>query len=241
MLSRLFYGFKDEPVSTGKLFVVMASQFILLLVFDLSLKLLLLITFLAALDVLSYYFERKWQKLNLIRLLFIVLVFILCGIFSSILLPDYYNQNLINFIDGCKSNSVIISEASRIDWQKLNLILFGSLFLLNEVNFGIRYFFEIFDLIPQVNRIEIRVRKRRIKNYNKEYNTGRIIGMLERILIFFFVLLGQYAAIGFIIAAKGFTRFKELENRSFAEYVLVGTLLSSFLAIGVAAIIKSLI
>ena len=34
-----------------------------------------------------------------------------------------------------------------------------------------------------------------------------------------------------MLAAKGFTRFKELDDRDFAEYVLIGTLLSSSLAI----------
>jgi hypothetical protein len=120
-----------------------------------------------------------------------------------------------------------------MDWQKNNLILCGGLFLINEMNFGIRYFFEIFSLQPKGHNVE--------DIDKKEYNTGRIIGMLERILIFFFVLSEQFAAIGLIIAAKGFTRYKELDNRDFAEYVLVGTLLSSLSAIIVAVIVKSLI
>ncbi|HEX6982721.1 MAG TPA: hypothetical protein VF181_08160 [Balneolaceae bacterium] len=40
-----------------------------------------------------------------------------------------------------------------------------------------------------------------------EYNTGRLIGMLERIFVFLFVLFNQYTAIGFILAAKGVARF----------------------------------
>jgi cytochrome b subunit of formate dehydrogenase len=76
---------------------------------------------------------------------------------------------------------------------------------------------------------------------NIEYNAGRIIGMLERIIIFFLVIAGQFTAIGLVIAAKGFTRFKELEDRQFAEYVLVGTFLSAIFSIAVAVIIKSCI
>jgi hypothetical protein len=75
----------------------------------------------------------------------------------------------------------------------------------------------------------------------KEYSTGRVIGMLERILIYFFVLINEFAAIGFIIAAKGFTRFKELDEREFAEYVLIGTLLSAASSIFTAIIVKQLI
>lgn len=71
-----------------------------------------------------------------------------------------------------------------------------------------------------------------------EYNRGRVIGLLERVLIYCFVLSGQFGAIGFTLAAKGFTRFKELEDRGFAEYVLIGTLLSSGLAMGVGVLVR---
>ena len=112
------------------------------------------------------------------------------------------------------------------------------MFLLNEVNFIIRYFFEALSLIPKITDKE---GKEIDEEDEKEYNAGRVIGMLERILILFFVLVNQFGAIGFIIAAKGFTRFKELDKREFAEYVLIGTLLSSVFAIAVAFLIKHLV
>ena len=58
---------------------------------------------------------------------------------------------------------------------------------------------------------------------------GEIIGLLERLLIFFFVLNGIWSAIGFLVAAKSIFRFGELkdrENRIEAEYILIGTLYS---------------
>jgi hypothetical protein len=45
------------------------------------------------------------------------------------------------------------------------------------------------------------------------------------------VLLGEYSAVGWIIAAKSLARFKALEDREFAEYFLVGTLASLLLAV----------
>jgi hypothetical protein len=45
------------------------------------------------------------------------------------------------------------------------------------------------------------------------------------------VLLGEYSAVGWIIAAKSLARFKALEDREFAEYFLVGTLASFLLAV----------
>ncbi len=60
---------------------------------------------------------------------------------------------------------------------------------------------------------------------------GRAIGVLERALTLTFVLLGQYGAVGLIIAAKSLARFKALEDREFAEYFLIGTLASLLLAV----------
>jgi hypothetical protein len=60
---------------------------------------------------------------------------------------------------------------------------------------------------------------------------GRAIGALERALALTLVLLGEYGAVGWIIAAKSLARFKALEEREFAEYFLVGTLASLLLAV----------
>jgi hypothetical protein len=65
---------------------------------------------------------------------------------------------------------------------------------------------------------------------------GKVIGMLERGIILTFGLLGEYGAISFVFVAKSMARFKQLEQRQFAEYYLIGTLLSFFFALVVAII-----
>lgn len=60
--------------------------------------------------------------------------------------------------------------------------------------------------------------------------TGRIIGVLERLLVFFLVTQGEWGAVGLVVAAKSIIRFKDLEQRNFAEYYLIGTLTSLLLA-----------
>jgi hypothetical protein len=60
---------------------------------------------------------------------------------------------------------------------------------------------------------------------------GEAIGVLERLLIVTFVLTGAEAAVGFVIAAKTLARFKQLDDRGFAEYYLLGTLASVSVAI----------
>jgi hypothetical protein len=65
-------------------------------------------------------------------------------------------------------------------------------------------------------------------------NAGRYIGILERVFAFAFILMGQWSAIGLLIAAKSVFRFGDLnkgKNRKLTEYVLIGTLLSFGLAI----------
>lgn len=65
-------------------------------------------------------------------------------------------------------------------------------------------------------------------------DAGLWIGRLERALTFVFVLLGQFAAIGFLITAKSVLRIGEVArggDRREAEYILIGTMLSFLLAV----------
>lgn len=60
---------------------------------------------------------------------------------------------------------------------------------------------------------------------------GSWIGILEREIILILGLLGQYGAIGFVIAAKSLARHSQLNEPAFAEKYLIGTLLSSLIAL----------
>jgi hypothetical protein len=66
----------------------------------------------------------------------------------------------------------------------------------------------------------------------KEYNRGRLIGNLERIVLTIVVAAGSYAALAFLVAAKGVVRSDEFDrNRDFAEYFLIGSLSSVLVAL----------
>ena len=67
---------------------------------------------------------------------------------------------------------------------------------------------------------------------------GRIIGKLERIVISVFILYNQFGAIGFALTAKSIARYKQLEDKNFAEKYLVGTLASVLIAIIITVILK---
>lgn len=75
-------------------------------------------------------------------------------------------------------------------------------------------------------------------------NAGKYIGILERLFIFFFVVMNFWEGIGFLLAAKSIFRFgdlKESKDVRLTEYILIGTLLSFGLGILCAMIYKSFI
>ncbi len=63
---------------------------------------------------------------------------------------------------------------------------------------------------------------------------GKMIGQLERALVFLFLGIGYPEGIGFLVAAKSILRFEEAKKQPLAEYVLVGTLLSFSLAVALS-------
>lgn len=72
-------------------------------------------------------------------------------------------------------------------------------------------------------------------------NAGKYIGILERLLIFTFIITQHWEGIGFLIAAKSIFRFGDLQeskDRKMTEYILIGTLLSFGLAIFVGLVIS---
>jgi hypothetical protein len=74
-----------------------------------------------------------------------------------------------------------------------------------------------------------------------EYNHGRLIGNMERLLLLALVAIQAYQALAFLMTAKGLFRAKDLENRSFSEYFLVGTLVSSVVAVAAGLLIQLII
>lgn len=74
-------------------------------------------------------------------------------------------------------------------------------------------------------------------------DAGKYIGILERILVFVFVILDHWEAVGFLITAKSVFRFgdlKESKHRKLTEYILIGTLISFGIAIGIGLLFIAL-
>ena len=66
-------------------------------------------------------------------------------------------------------------------------------------------------------------------------SVGATIGVLERLLVVTLMISGATLAIGLVVAAKTLARFKQLDERDFAESYLLGTLASVAIAVASAA------
>ena len=67
---------------------------------------------------------------------------------------------------------------------------------------------------------------------------GSLIGILERFIILTLILMNQFTAIGFVIAAKSILRFKDESKH---EYVLLGTVTSLSIVLLIGLITQSIL
>ena len=72
-------------------------------------------------------------------------------------------------------------------------------------------------------------------------NAGKYIGILERLLVFVFIVVNHWEGVGFLIAAKSVFRFSDLaeaKQRKLTEYIMIGTLLSFGIAVLLGILVK---
>lgn len=116
--------------------------------------------------------------------------------------------------------------------------------LTNEINLAIRFGFHRLNLEPKLDDPDSApaapAGKAAVTD-ERQYNAGRVIGILERYFVFVAMLAGaDFAALAVVLAAKGFARFKQLDRREFAEYILIGTLASTLGAVVMAQLVGAL-
>lgn len=226
LLSRLGLTFKDEGAQTGAILKMAAIPLIALLFMELNGTWLLLFIYLITYPAVIVYLEKSEIHIYKHRLVTLLMhAFVVAIIFSPA-----FNAQLDRFF------ADLFFESNRHGFESMlsfQAFLFGGLLVMNEMNIALRYSFKKLKLEP-IGKLDETIT-------DQQYNTGRIIGMLERIFIYLFALSGQYAAIGFILTAKGIVRYKEFVNRQFAEYVLIGTLLSALFALLIAMLVRNIV
>jgi len=89
---------------------------------------------------------------------------------------------------------------------------------------------KVFDMIPKTIQ-EAQDNDKSKVDGREVIKIGSWIGILEREIILILGLMGEYGAIGFVIAAKSLARHSQFNIPAFAEKYLIGTLLSAFIAL----------
>src|ERR1700722_15287951 len=117
---------------------------------------------------------------------------------------------------------------TRLLQERILLVLVVYIFVI----FGGGYF--IRELIGLLWREEP---GQKTKAHEEVVNAGLYIGWLKRFLVLTSLFLQSPATVGFIFAAKSIARYPELKSVRFAEYFLIGTLLSVGIAIAGAIIL----
>lgn len=99
--------------------------------------------------------------------------------------------------------------------------------------------------ITYVSSVVIKILIWKWKQENENTNAaGKYIGMMERALVFVFIILNHWEGVGFLLAAKSVFRFGDLTKSNeirLTEYILIGTLLSFGIAIGIALAYQKLL
>jgi hypothetical protein len=131
-----------------------------------------------------------------------------------------------------RENSLIAASLTERNFHDLLLMVSGVLLAGFDVNCLVALILKQAHLIPAESRADA--------SAAGEIGRGRIIGILERSIVFVLVVRGNISAVGLILAAKAIARFKDLDKRDFAEYVLIGTLLSISFAIAVALFLQGI-
>lgn len=245
MVARLPYIYNDRKITRWQTAFLGLAQIIPLLFYRVTSLWWIFAAVLAALNAgtvsLEHHFKGSKKSRLLARFLTFALALLTFSIFSvqqpGLILHEPRTRQFVTFLN----REVFFFDLKALpgDTWDVGIYLFGLLFLLNETNLIVRLVFEAFGFSP-----EEFVRSGRGQSpwgfqsasisptmEGDEYQAGRVIGILERIFVYYAVLLGVYSMIGFITAAKAFARFKELEKRAFAEYVLIGTFISVLIAV----------
>lgn len=116
--------------------------------------------------------------------------------------------------------------------QEILKILMAALFLTTPASIFIKILLSSWTPVPETqNNIQT----------ESLSSAGKYIGILERLLVFTFIVVNHWEGVGFMVAAKSVFRFSDLaqaKQRKLTEYVLIGTLLSFGLAVLTGILIK---
>lgn len=198
--------------------------------------------------------NKKWYSWGLVTHIIVTMltVFILTGMVKAMLIigvthyiidvsktqltKRYPDKRFFLFVIDQAAHIVIIFLAWAWELGKMEELYMSFKDLLSDYNISLVMIGYVFCIWPSAYIVKFAVQNLLNAGYfgkedsEKIQHGGKWIGQFERVLIFTFVLLSEYSAIGFLITGKSIIRFADKEQMK-SEYVLVGTLLSFMLAI----------
>ncbi len=235
LITRAPWVFDDEEVRLSTLTIGCAVQLSSLLFLQFGVAILSLAVGIIFVNLLTWLLERRTgdQAARLGgRLIGLVCWFVILGFLCSDLLEVSFGSWTIKLAHTTRALSRAFILVEEVHLLTISAVSAGVIIAVIEAHTAVRFLFQILNVKPMKTEVVGSETTRTVDQV--EYNRGRVIGALERLMTFFFVMNGAYGALGFLIAAKGMTRFKQLDDREFAEYFLIGTFLSIILAGSVA-------
>lgn len=238
MLTRLCYLRTDAALGLyANLWLSGVQVVLVLLCFGFGPALWLVLMMVIIAGIMNIFFERTqlhrgWRLIMLAFLL--VSIDLIQGASTGLQFRPFLTHAVALFV----GTSALLQGSADVALERVMIVLFGLLLLANEINLFIRLLFHQFGLEPEKNTTALEPGQPTHSIDNEEYNAGRVIGILERWLMYLVVLYtDDLSAIAFILAAKGLARMKQLDEKEFAEYMLIGTLLSVLGAVLVGKVV----
>lgn len=181
----------------------------------------------SALIITLWEYTFGWQQLSSV---FLATSIIVISHYFIDIAKSYSNKGVVPFLfDQIAHINIIIAISI---WLTDNLQFTNSVMAL-LTNSKALWVIAGYLIILNPSAVFIRMMLERITNHFSSDGSlplaGQSIGMLERVLMLTFILLDQFAGLGFLIAAKSVFRFGDLsasKDKKLTEYVMLGTLLS---------------
>lgn len=165
-------------------------------------------------DIIKYLYLKHAKKAIPSMFLIVQSLHLLCLLAVSYIGTKYNIQLNEQPIIQEIFKTVGVSEINVCKW------LLGLLIIHKPANILIQDFISTYK--PKANDMEIKA----------DNNIGRVIGTVERVIMLMLISMKQYSAIGLVLTAKSIARYDRIsKDEKFAEYYLLGTLLSTGIVI----------
>jgi hypothetical protein len=163
-------------------------------------------------------------ELFIARQILIAALLVLIGRFA---LPIVPNPWYVEFEESVLQTVPFLSTIGRENWSMVLLIVAAYSFVVDGGTIVVRGVLAKFPALYA----GVTTKLNRQSGSENEENVGEWIGILERIVALTLVLTGSFTALAFVLTAKSIARFKELEDKQFSEYYILGTSASLIVAL----------